>query len=281
MRTKPQTIQIFLPDGSPRSIKIAEITNRTISAVFIPRNKLVQAQKRDEIQNVGTYFLFGKNEEHSLQQVYIGESEDCLKRLRDHNRNKDFWTHAVVMVSKTSAITKTHVKYLEHLAVKKAQESSRFYTENDKVPAAPFVTESMEADLLDSFETIQVLLETLGYPLFDTVEEEPTSQKESFKLEGRGIKAQGDLVDDGFIVYNGSEAKLDTVPSCHEYLINLRNQLMKDGILVNTGKNLFFSKNYVFSSPSTAGGVVLGRSTNGWTKWKSKDGKTLDEIKRS
>ena len=281
MKSKPQTIQIFLPDGSPRSIKIAEITNRTISAVFIPRNKLNQANKRDEIQNVGTYFLFGKNEEHSLQQVYIGESEDCLKRLRDHNRNKDFWTHAVVMVSKTSALTKTHVKYLEHLAVKRAQESSRFYTENDKVPAAPFVTESMEADLLDSFETIQALLETLGYPLFDTLEEEPTSQKESFKLEGRGIKAQGDLVDDGFIVYNGSEAKLDTVPSCHDYLINLRNQLIKDGILINNGKHLSFNKNYVFSSPSTAGGVVLGRSTNGWTKWKSKDGKTLDERKRN
>jgi len=281
MRSKPQTIQIFLPDGSPRSIKIAEITNRTISAVFIPRNKLNQANERDEIQNVGTYFLFGKNEEHSLQQVYIGESEDCLKRLRDHNRNKDFWTHAVVMVSKTSALTKTHVKYLEHLAVKRAQESSRFYTENDKVPAAPFVTESMEADLLDSFETIQVLLETLGYPLFDTVEEEPTSQKESFKIEGRGIKAQGDLVDDGFIVYKGSEAKLDTVPSCHDYLINLRNQLIKDDILINNGKHLSFNKNYVFSSPSTAGGVVLGRSTNGWTKWKSKDGKTLDEIKRN
>lgn len=281
MRSKPQTIQIFLPDGSPRSIKIAEITNRTISAVFIPRNKLNKANKRDEIQNVGTYFLFGKNEEHSLQQVYIGESEDCLKRLRDHNRNKDFWTHAVVMVSKTSALTKTHVKYLEHLAIKRAQESSRFYTENDKIPAAPFVTESMEADLLDSFETIQVLLETLGYPLFDTVEEEPTTQKESFKLEGRGIKANGDLVDDGFIVYKGSEAKLDTVPSCHDYLINLRNQLIKDDILINNGKHLYFNKNYVFSSPSTAGGVVLGRSTNGWTKWKSKDGKTLDEVKRN
>ena len=281
MRSKPQTIQIFLPDGSPRSIKIAEITNRTISAVFIPRNKLNQANHRNEIQNVGTYFLFGKNEEHSLQQVYIGESEDCLKRLRDHNRNKDFWTHAVVMVSKTGALTKTHVKYLEHLAVKKAQESIRFYTENDKIPTAPFVTESMKADLLDSFETIQVLLETLGYPLFDTVEEEPTSQKESFKLEGRGIKAKGELVEDGFIVYKGSEAKLDTVPSCHDYLINLRNQLMKDGILISTGKILSFNKNYVFSSPSTAGGVVLGRSTNGWTKWKSKDGKTLDEIKRN
>lgn len=29
-----------------------------------------------------------------------------------------------------------------------------------------------------------------------------------------------------------------------------------------------------------SGGVVLGRSTNGWTKWKNKDGVTLDELKR-
>ena len=32
---KPQTIQIFLPDGSPRSVKIAEITNRVVKAILI------------------------------------------------------------------------------------------------------------------------------------------------------------------------------------------------------------------------------------------------------
>ena len=30
---RPQTIQIFLPDGSPRGIKIAEITNRVVKAL--------------------------------------------------------------------------------------------------------------------------------------------------------------------------------------------------------------------------------------------------------
>lgn len=30
---KPQTIQIFLPDGSPTSIKEAELTNRLVKAV--------------------------------------------------------------------------------------------------------------------------------------------------------------------------------------------------------------------------------------------------------
>jgi hypothetical protein len=32
-----KTIQIFLPDGNPRGVKIAEFTNRTIQVVLVPR----------------------------------------------------------------------------------------------------------------------------------------------------------------------------------------------------------------------------------------------------
>jgi len=35
-----------------------------------------------------------------------------------------------------------------------------------------------------------------------------------------------------------------------------------------------------FTSPSSAGMFVLGGSINGWTEWKDKDGKTLDELYR-
>ena len=59
MKNNPKTIQIFLPDGNARSIRIAEITSRTIQAIQIPRSKVAEAKKRDEIKNVGVYFLFG------------------------------------------------------------------------------------------------------------------------------------------------------------------------------------------------------------------------------
>ena len=48
-----KTIQIFLPDGNPRSIRIAEITSRIVQAVLIPRSKLEDATQRDELSNVG------------------------------------------------------------------------------------------------------------------------------------------------------------------------------------------------------------------------------------
>jgi hypothetical protein len=67
-----RTIQIFLPFGSPRGIKIAEITNRTVQAVYIPRNQLDDAGKRIEVTNVGVYFLFGQSENDAMPSVYVG-----------------------------------------------------------------------------------------------------------------------------------------------------------------------------------------------------------------
>ncbi len=277
---RPQTIQIFLPDGSPRSVKIAEITNRVVKAILVPRNKLEYISTRTELNNVGVYFLFGEAADKAKPLVYIGEAEDCLDRLKQHNRTKEFWNYAVIMVSKINAFTKSHAKYLEHIAIDQAKDSNRYETENMTAPSKPFVTESMEADLLDSFDTIKILLSTLGFPVYDKVGKEQITSKEVLYLNGRNINAEGDLIDDGFVVFKGSQVKKETVPSCHEYLINLRQKLLLNEIIIEKNGNYEFVQDYVFNSPSTAGGVVLGRSTNGWTKWKNKEGKTLDELKR-
>lgn len=277
----PQTIQIFLPDGNPRGIKIAEITNRTIKAILFPRNQFEAILQRPELANVGFYFLFGVAD-NGHEMAYIGEAEDCAERLKQHQRNKDFWNYAVVIISQTHAFTKTHVKYLEYVAIKKAEETNRYELENSAIPNRPHITESMEADAEDCFEIAKVLLSTLGFPLFDSVAREVVASApvDVYKLKGNGVEAEGSLVDDGFVVFKDSRVKATTVPSCHNFLINLRNELIQSGILVQDGEAYRFTEDYVFSSPSTAGGVILGRSTNGWTKWRNVNGKTLDEMKR-
>lgn len=279
--THPQTIQIFLPDGNPRGIKIAEITNRTIKAILFPRNQFGAILRRPELTNVGFYFLFGEAE-NGHEMAYIGEAEDCAERLKQHQRNKDFWNYAVVIISQTHAFTKTHVKYLEYVAIRKAAETKRYELDNTTVPNKPHITESMEADAEDCFEIAKILLSTLGFPLFDSVAREivATVSADVYKLKGNGVEAEGSLIDDGFVVFKGSRVKTTTVPSCHDYLIHMRNELLESGVLVIDGDTYRFTEDYVFSSPSTAGGVILGRSTNGWTKWRNANGKTLDEMKR-
>lgn len=119
---RAQTIQIFLPDGNPTSIKIADLTNRMIVATLIPRNKLADTSARQEVRKYGIYFLFGINEDKAKPLSYVGETEDCFKRLNFHNKEKDFWTHAVVISHKAN-FTKAHVEYLEYLCIKTARES--------------------------------------------------------------------------------------------------------------------------------------------------------------
>ncbi|MEL6866316.1 MAG: GIY-YIG nuclease family protein [Bacteroidota bacterium] len=278
--SRPQSILIFLPDGSPRSVKIAEITNRVVKAVLIPRNKLDYIGEREEVKSVGLYFLFGESAEKAKPLAYIGEAEECYQRLKQHNREKEFWNYAVVIVSKINAFTKAHVKYLEHLAIKEAAQANRYETQNGNIPTKPYITEPMEADLLDSFETIKILLSTLGFPIFESINKRSIKKSEILAIKGRGVEAEGDLMDDGFVVFKGSQAAGSATPSTHDYLLTLRDKLIKDKVLVQKEDHLLFMEDYIFNSPSTAGAVVLGRNTNGWTAWKNKGGKTLDELKR-
>lgn len=276
---KPQTIQIFLPDGSPTSIREAEITNRLVKAVLFPRNKMQEVSSREAVHYTGVYFLFGTDEEGVKPKVYIGEGENCYKRIQSHNRNKDFWTHCIVITTKTDEYTKTDGKYLEHYCLHHAEKIGRYKTDNDTGSKKPSIPESREYDLLDNFETAKILLATLGYPIFEE-KRKSTEKSKGYILSGTGIKAHGDLTDEGFIVLKGSQAKADTVPSCHKYLLDIREQLQEQGVLNMENETLIFEQDYIFNSPSTAGGVILGRSTNGWTKWKNIEGKTLDAVIR-
>lgn len=279
MKDRPQTIQIFLPDGNPTSIKIADLTNRMVVATLIPRNKLSDVCDRPEVRKYGIYFLFGINEDKAKPIAYIGETDNCFLRLSTHNREKDFWTHAVVISHKAN-FTKADVEYLEYLSIRTAREIGRFDTTNNKAtPTKPFITESTEADRLDNFETIKVLLSTLGYPILEEIK---SAAKDSERLycKGKDASALGEMLDDGFVVFKGSKANLEETQSAQPWVLGLRKKLVDDKILSRENGLYVFNEDFVFDSPSAAAASVLGRQANGWTEWKNGNGITIDKLYR-
>lgn len=278
MKTNPKTIQIFLPDGNARSIRIAEITSRTVQAIQIPRSKISEAGSRDEVKSVGVYFLFGENEKTGQPQVYIGEAEECYTRLLQHNRGKGFWESAIIITSKTNSFTKAHVKYLEWYCHKQAVNIGRFTPENSTIPTRPYISEPMEADLMDNYETIKVLLSVLGFPAL----QEAVSRilpSEVLYCRGKGVEGKGQYTDDGFIVFKDSMCYPELVPSANQFVRGARQRILDAGVIVLEGNGYRFLKDHLFSSPSQASSVILGRSSNGWLDWKDSDGRTLDELK--
>lgn len=46
------------------------------------------------------------------------------------------------------------------------------------------------------------------------------------------------------------------------------------------GDKVVFQRDHLFRSPSIAALALMGRTANGWFDWKTKDGRTLDAVKR-
>jgi hypothetical protein len=279
---RPQNIEILLTDGTPRGTRIAHVTSRIVKIIIFPRSKMPEiGTRRPELNQVGTYFLFGDNPETGRETVYIGKAEHCLTRIGQHSNGKDWWDYAAVCIAKDNTFTFAHAGYLEHLGILNAGLASRFTLDNNRSESMPHVSEGMAADLEDTFETISLLLSTLGYPVFDKAksrEEVPIA--EVLYLSGRGVKAEGDLTEEGFVVFEGSQAALESVSSFGKWAGRIKEELLADGGLVADGVNLTFTRNVIFSSPSAASSVVLGRNSNGWVMWKDQQGRTIDQLHR-
>lgn len=273
-----KTIQIFLPDGNPRSIKIAGITSRAVQVILIPRVHLDVALNRPELSFPGLYLLFGGNENEGKPSAYIGEAENFAKRIKNPDHQKREWTHAVVAVSQNGLLTKTHVKFLESICIEKAKAANRYLLENNQGSTKPHVRESDEADIWDFFETMQLLVSTLGYPIFDEIKK--AEKKDMLHCKGKDAKAKGEYSEDGLVVLKGSTCNRELTKSAGAWVATHRNRLSEQDILVEEDDVLRFTENSIFPSPSAAAAVVLGRPANGWIEWKYENGKTLDEVKR-
>lgn len=273
-----KTIQIYIPDGNPRSVKIAEITSRTVQAILIPRSQLDYAASRDELNNVGIYFLIGNPDDEIEASLYVGEAEDCLTRLKQQNKAKDWWNVALAIVSKTKYFTRTHIKYLEWYCCLEAKKARRYRLDNSTVPTRPFVSEPIEADLLDNFDTIKTLVSTLGCPIFDQIKK--PEAKDILICKSKEAYAKGQYTEDGLVVFAGSKCNLKETKTAGSSVVATRKKLINDGILIQDVNVYKFTSDHIFSSPSLAAATVLARSANGWTEWKYKNGKTLDEVKR-
>src|SRR5262245_52655579 len=111
-----KTLRIYLVDGVPSGVWTAEIMNWTGKFLVAPRSQLAQLGSREEAKRTGIYLLVGPDPENTnRERVYVGESDNVLDRLKQHNNDekKGFWTRTVVVVGKDENLTKSHVRYLE------------------------------------------------------------------------------------------------------------------------------------------------------------------------
>jgi hypothetical protein len=280
MNSQGFSVRIFIPSGNPDGLRIIEKSNWIGQGLFFPRALFPEARQRDELKRTGVYVLWGPGESGQLLRIYVGEGDSVLSRLDQHAKQKDSWTHAVVFTSKDQNLNKAHVKYLEARLVQLAADAKRAELDNGSIPQLPTLSEADKADAEAFLQDMLLCLPILGLNVFEKAKA-PGEKSRDLILRGKGIEARGQDTAEGFVVRAGSLAVKEELPSLHENLKELRRVLLDQGVLVDEDKHYRLTQDYTFNSPSTAAGVLLGRSANGRIEWKDAQGRTLKEIQEA
>lgn len=280
-------IKLFLVDGTPGGLTTAEITNWTGHVLAARRSDLADLLKRDEAQRTGVYFLLGDDETAvGDTRCYIGEADVVADRLRYHQRDKDFWDRVVVITSKDTNLTKSHGRYLESRLISLATQAGRVSLENNTAPPVPALPEADASDMDYFLSQLQIVLPVLGV---NAIRVRPTKspspatsetiESPVFRLKNAkaGVDAQAQQIDGEFTMLAGSVVvaswhgvgKADSTVKAYASYRAQHERLVGDGsIAIENGVGRV-SRDIVFTSPSTAGAVALGRSCNGRREWIS------------
>ncbi|NLD23922.1 MAG: GIY-YIG nuclease family protein [Bacteroidales bacterium] len=296
MNTRGKNITLFLMDGSATGRIKCTLANWTGIAYKIPRTEIDSCRERNDLKQSGVYFLFGTSEETGKSVVYIGQAgsrkkgEGILSRLLEHKRNpdKDYWTEAVIFTTSNDSFGATEISYLENRFCNMAIDAKRYKVKNGNDPALGHITEEKESELEEFIDYAKIVMGTLGHKVFeplikekktDSVPEQQSDDekilffKKKIRKSGLITEAKCKQTEEGFVVLKGSMINTIDSNSVPPGVKKARNNAVIDN-------NGILQENVLFQSPSYAAAFVNGRSTNGLTAWKDKEGKTLKDIEK-
>ncbi len=292
MMATPFSLRIFVADGDPDGLRIVERFNASARAVVFPRALLPQVKARPELQQTGVYLLLGPRPDGEGDLLYVGEGDPIRPRLESHYAQKDFWTRAIGFVAVGGLLNKAHVQFLEARLIALARAAKRVPLDNGNFPNEPTLSEADRADMLVFLDHMLGMLPVLGVHAFELAP--PVSAviradaaapiAPLLYCAGKGVEASGYEASQGFVVKAGSRAVAEVVPSLQQNWparTTQRQDLLSSGVLVPDGDGLRFTQDYVFTSPTLAAVLILGRHTNGRTKWKDAQGRTLKELQEA
>ena len=272
--SQPRLIQTFLPDGTLEGPRIIELSESSIKAFVVPRLQLGKVKDRLELKQPALYILI--DSDNSVG--YIGESESFFHRIKNHDQRKEFWDVVVAVISNTNSLEKSDVKYLESLAVERAQAGSMEIL-NKTVPTRNNIHEFKLHTLQSVLDDTQLVLTSLGYDLLSRPEKKET---EIWYCKSKKTLAKAQFRGDKFVLLEGSVIDKSHTPTWAakwpKSLAERQELFAKYGN--DKGDVVELTENVAFKSPNHAGGFATGHNINAWVTWKDESGATMDEVMR-
>ena len=187
-----------------------------------------------------------------------------------------FQIYATMSTVKYAEAEKLVHKYIERFTNLRIRNNREFF--NVKPEEALEIFYDVQ-ELLDDAE-IEVHADAPQKKAKRPKKEQPQPVEHIFYCKRAGSNAQGYLREnEEFVVLAGSELRSGVCDSLKAQSQEKRQAFIEKYCSEKNGK-IILNADYTFPSPSAAAAMVVGGSSNGWTRWKDADGKTLDEVYR-
>lgn len=280
-------LTIFMIDDTEFGPRTAEIGNWVGKAIYTNRASLQKILDRKEFDNPGVYFLKSSpNSDAFSERIYIGEAENIRARIKQHlsEKRRDF-EELIFFISKDELLTKTQVKFLEAKIIKMALEAKAAEIENGNNPKLPTLHEADIADMDYFLNNIKLILPLMNFrflipmtvkTISEGIATEPS--RKIFHIKSSHIVAHMYESKQGFIVVKGSQAKLEMAKMVSSTYKNLQKKMIDTGILIRDGMSYKFVEDTIFSSPSSAANIVLGRQSPGPLNWLDESNKSYKQL---
>lgn len=216
--------QILVPDNTLVS-RVISCENQVNELFVIERaDKDFVANFAKELTRPALYILINREK----NKLYIGETDDSYKRLKNHEA-KDFWTEAIVFHSTNNTLSTTEVKWLEAKTYETISNLGYYdLSENKQKPQYPTLKKNQIYTLEPIFEDEKNYICAAGFDIF--------------------LKHKIDMNEDNNIVsesttdYNQNKDRvyLSSKPSIYTYYNSLKGKFIKNILLeLNLTDNIF------------------------------------------
>lgn len=166
---KAKTIKLLLYDGTLKGVIRADSSWHSGELYSAPRESADDLISSEALISSDGHSKFGVYLLLSEDVVYVGQSSDLSKRIKQHIIGKDWWESVVVLTTSNDSLTRSDIDYLESVLISKASQNNQLDCDNKNRGNNPKVDPFRKSTLDQYLDEALFLMRLIGISVFGEV----------------------------------------------------------------------------------------------------------------
>lgn len=266
-----RNLSYYFPDSdSVSGLKVFKEAGSSLTGFYFTKDNIHRVLQLEHSKNYAIYFLFNDSDD---QTVYIGQSTTGVDRIKNHIKNKDFWSYCILIVSDNNSFDHSTINFLEYFFIEEFKKTY-FTLDNVQSKPDPVINSFSKVTYNNYAQQIKFLLEANGIKFMDKKDKVLGSNKfkakknrdaELYISEGVFILAAGSIITRPI---ESSRDWADQGRFYERYNLIFDTLLYSGKVIQLNDKEAKLIVDVAFKSPSAAASICSGYVESGYEFWK-------------